>query len=95
MLHCIPISDGVRHDGYGKDIFLPTNERWGEPDVDYTPFKNVISATWPLLRHHNYTWAVIDAENLDVESFYKDEDTLQLVDPCSYPNAIKCGHTGT
>ena len=75
-------------------MYLEINDRWKEEDVDYTPFKNVISATWPLLRNHNYTWAVIDAENIDVTSYYKDDDTLQLANPCSHPNAIKCGNTG-
>jgi hypothetical protein len=47
-----------------------------------------------LLRHKNYSWAVIDAENLDVTSYYKDDAKLQLTDPCSHPDAIKCGQTG-
>ncbi|VDI18543.1 Hypothetical predicted protein, partial [Mytilus galloprovincialis] len=85
--------DGNKHDGYGRDIYLEENGRWEETDVDYTPYKNIISATWPLLRHKNYTWAVIDAETLDVTSYYKDEDMLQLKDPCSHPNTIKCGVT--
>ncbi|XP_076113983.1 uncharacterized protein LOC143082268 [Mytilus galloprovincialis] len=85
--------DGNKHDGYGRDIYLEENGRWEETDVDYTPYKNIISATWPLLRHKNYTWAVIDAETLDVTSYYKDEDMLQLKDPCSHPDTIKCGVT--
>ena len=94
MCDCICIVDGAKIDGYGHDIFLTQNERWKKPDVDYTPYKNILSATWPLLRHKNYSWAVIDAENLDVASYYKDEAKLQLTDPCSHPDAIKCGQTG-
>jgi hypothetical protein len=86
--------DGNKSDGYGHDIFLEKNGRWEKPDVDYTPYKNILSATWPLLRNGNYSWAVIDAENLDVTSYYKDESKLKLTDPCSHPDAIKCGHTG-
>jgi hypothetical protein len=86
--------DGNKRDGYGHDIFFEKNGRWEKPDVDYTPYKNILSATWPLLRNGNYSWAVIDAENLDVTSYYKDESKLKLTDPCSHPDAIKCGHTG-
>ncbi|OPL20517.1 hypothetical protein AM593_02201, partial [Mytilus galloprovincialis] len=85
--------DGAKRDGYGRDIYLQENGRWDESDVDYTPYKNIISGVWPLLRHKNYTWAVIDSENLDITSYYKDDDKLQLKDPCSHPDSIKCGFT--
>ncbi|XP_071151404.1 uncharacterized protein, partial [Mytilus edulis] len=85
--------DGEILDGYGHDIILEENGRWEVPDVDYSPYKNIISATWPLLRHKNYTWAVIDSENLDVTSYYQDDAKLQLRDPCSHPDSVKCGFT--
>ncbi|XP_076113981.1 uncharacterized protein LOC143082265 [Mytilus galloprovincialis] len=85
--------DGAKRDGYGRDVYLQENGRWDESDVDYTPYKNIISGVWPLLRHKNYTWAVIDSENLDITSYYKDDDKLQLKDPCSHPDSIKCGFT--
>jgi hypothetical protein len=69
-MYACPLDGSIR-DGYGHDIFLEKNGGWKYPDVDYTPYKNILSATWPLLRHKNYLWAVIDEENLDVTSYYK------------------------
>jgi hypothetical protein len=45
MCDCICIVDGTKIDGYGHDNILAQNERWEKPDVDYTPYKNILSAT--------------------------------------------------
>ncbi|CAG2200973.1 unnamed protein product [Mytilus edulis] len=71
--------DGTKRDGYGHDIYL---RRTADG-----------MRVWPLLRHKNYTRAVIDSENLDITSYYKDDAKLQLKDPCSHPDSIKCGFT--
>ncbi|CAC5390405.1 unnamed protein product [Mytilus coruscus] len=86
--------DGMVHEGYGKDIFLDQNVAWKDSDIDYTPYKNILSAVWPNLRHRNYTWAVCKIINSSSNIMHYKDDILQLTDPCSSPNAIKCGITG-
>ena len=76
-------------------IYLEENDRWKPADEEYTPYKNLISAVWPTLRHGkntNYKYAIIDARNVDVTTYYKKVGQLNLVDPC-IPDAIRCGET--
>lgn len=93
--HNVDISDGSIRDGFGQEIYLAENDKWEVLDTDYTPYVNIISALWPTLRHKNYTWAVLDSENLYKTGYLKNKTMLNLVDPCSHPSTIKCGHTGT
>ncbi|CAG2222618.1 unnamed protein product [Mytilus edulis] len=82
-------------EGIGMSIYLEENDRWKPADEDYTPYKNLISAVWPTLRHGtnvNYKYAIIDAKNVDVTTYYKQVGQLSLVDPC-IPDAIRCGET--
>lgn len=81
-------------DGIGKTVYLAKNDLWSVPDQDYTPYKNVISAVWPTLRHRSYNYAVIDAKTVDVTTYYRQVNQLSLRDPCSHPDALKCGYTG-
>ena len=53
-------------DGIGQAIYLEKNDRWLPADQDYTPYSNILSAVWPMLRHRSYTWAVLDARTVDV-----------------------------
>nr|XP_034301655.1 uncharacterized protein LOC105322112 [Crassostrea gigas] len=80
-------------DGYGKPVFLRENEIWPEADKDYTPNMNYISAVWPQLRYSSYVVAVLNARSLDVTTYYLPTTNLSLPDPCSHPDAIKCGST--
>ncbi|XP_071123054.1 uncharacterized protein [Mytilus edulis] len=82
-------------EGIGMPIYLEENDRWKPADEEYTPYKNLISAVWPTLRHGkntNYKYAIIDARNVDVTTYYKKVGQLNLVDPC-IPDAIRCGET--
>lgn len=90
----IGILDGSIRDGYGKQIYLEENARWNIEDVDYTPYKNILSGVWHSLRHKDFTWAVLEMRSLDVVTYYKDFNSIDLPDPCSHPDAVKCGHTG-
>ncbi|XP_076085163.1 uncharacterized protein LOC143055975 isoform X1 [Mytilus galloprovincialis] len=80
-------------DGYGKEIYLEENGKWNIEDVDYTPYKNILSAVWHSLRHKDFTWAVIEVKSLDALTFYKDFNSIHLSDPCSHPDVVTCGHT--
>lgn len=80
-------------DGYGKPVFLGENELWPEADKDYTPHMNYISAVWPQLRYNSYVVAVLNARSLDVTTYYLPTTNLSLPDPCSHPDALKCGST--
>ncbi|XP_076086914.1 uncharacterized protein LOC143057491 [Mytilus galloprovincialis] len=85
--------DGSIIDGYGHEIYLEETGRWNIEDVDYTPYKNILSAVWHSLRHKNFTWAVIEINTLDALTYYKDFNTIHLSDPCSHPDVVTCGHT--
>ena len=89
IMYILTFSDGI-----GKTIYLAKNDKWEYPDEDYTPYKNVISAVWPSLRHRAYVYAIINAKTVDVTTYYEQINQLDLVDPCSHPDAIKCGSTG-
>ena len=80
-------------DSIGKPVYLEQNALWLEPDKDYTPYKNLISAVWPTLRHKDYTYAVLNAKSIDVTTYYRQVNQLSLKDPCAHPDRIKCGHT--
>ncbi|XP_071123173.1 uncharacterized protein [Mytilus edulis] len=82
-------------DGIGRTIYLTKNDYWTEADQDYTPYKNVISAVWPTLRHRSYTYAVLNAKTIDVTTYYRQINQLSLKDPCDHPDAIKCGATNS
>jgi hypothetical protein len=58
---------------------LPRRE-WALPDVDYTPYTNIISAVWPTLRHKSYTWGVIQATVNNVDRFYKSFTDIIITD---------------
>ncbi|CAC5386461.1 unnamed protein product [Mytilus coruscus] len=81
------------NDGIGRPVFLEQNALWTEADRDYTAYKNVISAVWPTLRHKNYDYAVIEAKDIDVTTYYRQVNQLNLKIPCDHPDRIKCGHT--
>lgn len=87
------ILDRTIHDGYGQDILLEQNADWKESDIDYTPYRNILSAVWPNLRHRNYTWAVRRFDNTEISMHYRDNN-ITLDDPCTSPKDIKCGNTG-
>ncbi|CAG2234222.1 unnamed protein product [Mytilus edulis] len=80
-------------DSHGKMIYLEENAYWPEPDMDYTPYKNVISAAWPTLRHKDYDYAILDAKTIDVTTYYHQISQLSLTKPCDHPDSIRCGHT--
>ncbi|VDI80173.1 Hypothetical predicted protein [Mytilus galloprovincialis] len=84
--------DGKIREGYGRDIFLELNAAWKESDIDYTSYRNILSAVWPKLRHRTYKWAVLEIINSDIAMHYRDAH-LKLPEPCSNPYAIKCGDT--
>ncbi|XP_046557202.1 uncharacterized protein LOC124266452 [Haliotis rubra] len=76
----------------GYSISLDQNSHWKHDDADYTPYKNILSAVWPTLRHRNYTWAVVAGDQLVPSSHYKRETLMTVSDPCNVPDVIKCGH---
>jgi hypothetical protein len=80
--------------GIGKGIYLEENTAWTLPDVDYTPYQNILSAVWPSLRHKSYNWGVLKVDVNNADTFYKDFTELSVTDPCSRPETIKCGITG-
>ncbi|XP_046543946.1 uncharacterized protein LOC124254113 [Haliotis rubra] len=77
----------------GYSISLVQNNRWVHDDVDYTPYKNILSAVWPTLRHRNYTWAVVSGDQVDPSSHYKKDSLMTVTDPCSMPDVVRCGQT--
>ena len=81
-------------DGYGLPVYINQNDLWYVPDRDYTPNFNYISAVWNRLRYHTYKVAVIRYRSMDVTTYYKPVNTLDLPDPCSHPDAIACTDTG-
>ena len=87
------ISDG-NHGNKGTNVHFESNTEWALPDVDYTPYTNILSAVWPTLRHKSYTWGVIQATVNNVDRFYKSFTDIIITDPCSHPDVITCGHTG-
>ncbi|XP_067684738.1 uncharacterized protein [Haliotis asinina] len=80
-------------DDVGSPISLDQNDGWDTGDADYTPYRNVLSAVWPTLRHRKYTWAVVSGDQLDPSSHYKKDRVMTFSDPCSMPDVVKCGHT--
>ncbi|XP_071079258.1 uncharacterized protein [Haliotis cracherodii] len=78
----------------GNNITLDQNALWPMLDVDYTPYKNVLSAVWPSLRHRKYKWAVVAGDKLDPTSHYKRESLMTFTDPCALADVVKCGETG-
>ncbi|XP_048243311.1 uncharacterized protein LOC124141844 isoform X1 [Haliotis rufescens] len=82
---------GELKEDVGHGISLEQNSHWH--DADYTPYKNILSAVWPTLRHRNYTWAVVSGDQVDPSSHYKRESLMTVTDPCSMPDVIRCGHT--
>ncbi|CAC5386462.1 unnamed protein product [Mytilus coruscus] len=97
LIHPNSVIDAVgapdANDGIGRPVFLEQNALWTEADRDYTAYKNVISAVWPTLRHKNYDYAVIEAKDIDVTTYYRQVNQLNLKIPCDHPDRIKCGHT--
>ncbi|KAK3581576.1 hypothetical protein CHS0354_031922 [Potamilus streckersoni] len=87
---------GVVLDGFGQADanLLPQNGIWAVQDQDYTPYKNILSAVWPTLRHRVYDWAIIEW-NVDEQVTHFARTELILENPCGHPNAITCGRTGT
>ncbi|XP_071084119.1 uncharacterized protein [Haliotis cracherodii] len=77
----------------GYSISLDQNNHWEHADADYTPYKNILSAVWPTLRHRNYTWAVVSGDQVDPSSHYKRESLMTVTDPCSMPDVVRCGNT--
>ena len=75
-------------------MYLEENTAWTLPDVDYTPYQNILSAVWPSLRHKSYNWGVLKVDVNNADTFYKDFTELSVMDPCSHPETIKCGITG-
>ncbi|CAC5401969.1 unnamed protein product [Mytilus coruscus] len=77
----------------GMDIHLETNTGWDFPDIDYTPYNNIISAVWPELRHGLYTWGVIQVKVNYADRYYKSFTDMVIQDPCSHPDVVSCGKT--
>ncbi|ESO88616.1 hypothetical protein LOTGIDRAFT_234474 [Lottia gigantea] len=73
-------------------IELEPSARWNEPDVDYTPYNDLISAVWPTLRHRNYTWGLLEGPLQPTSTLYSNPDIV-IPDPCSHPSTIICGHS--
>jgi hypothetical protein len=73
---------------------MEQNSHWEEDDKDYTPWTNILSATWPTLRHRNYTYAIIMDNTLNAYTHYIRPDEMSYPDPCSLSTAIACGETG-
>ncbi|ESO88602.1 hypothetical protein LOTGIDRAFT_234472 [Lottia gigantea] len=71
-------------------IKLDQNARWNEPDVDYTPYYDIISAVWPTLRHRNYTWGLLEGPLQLTSTLYSNPDII-IPDPCSHPAIVICG----
>ncbi|XP_063399976.1 uncharacterized protein LOC134684607 [Mytilus trossulus] len=80
-------------DGVGNEIVLVKNALWTVPDVDYTPYNNIISAVWPTLRHREYKYAILDGKSVGVATYYRQTGTLSLANPCSHGDQIRCGTT--
>ena len=71
-------------------VILPENERWLDPDVDYTSSTTGIYAVWPTLRNDMYEWALVQ----DAGAYeFQIQDAPE--EPCQHPTVIKCGNTGT
>ncbi|KAK3581570.1 hypothetical protein CHS0354_031918 [Potamilus streckersoni] len=85
---------GVVLDDFGQadDNLIPQNGIWAVQDQDYTPYKNILSAVWPTLRHRVYDWAIIEW-NVDEQITHLARTGLILENPCGHPNAITCGRT--
>ncbi|XP_064646780.1 uncharacterized protein LOC135499763 [Lineus longissimus] len=77
----------------GQPITKKLNDAWRVPDQDYTSYKNILSATWPSLRHRKYKYAVIVDSMLKPFGHKDRPDQMIYKDPCSLPTAIKCGET--
>lgn len=75
-------------------IHLETNTEWDFPDIDYTPYNNIISAVWPTLRHGLYTWGLIQVKDNYADRYYKSFTDMSIKDPCSHPDVLSCGITG-
>ena len=73
---------------------MKQNAFWNIDDVDYTPYKNIISAVWPTLRHRDYTYAILNARSVDVAAYYRQTGSLSLTDPCTHVDHMRCGTTG-
>ncbi|CAC5375018.1 unnamed protein product [Mytilus coruscus] len=85
--------ENENNNGIGKDIYLEKDTYWAQTDVDYTPYKNVLSAVWPTLRHPAYQWAVVEVKINNAFTFYKKYTDIVISDPCSHPDMIQCGQT--
>ncbi|CAC5375033.1 unnamed protein product [Mytilus coruscus] len=85
-------ADG-NEDGIGVGVFLEENAAWILTGADYTPFKNVLSAVWPSLRHKPYQWGVVEVNSNNAQTFYKEFTDVVISDPCSHPNTVLCGQT--
>ncbi|KAL3841827.1 hypothetical protein ACJMK2_019926 [Sinanodonta woodiana] len=87
-------ASGLVMDGLGQaeGILLQQNEIWSFQDQDYTPYKNILSAVWPNLRHRLYDWAVIEW-NVDEQVTHFARAEIILENPCGHPSAIACGRT--
>ncbi|KAL3841826.1 hypothetical protein ACJMK2_019925 [Sinanodonta woodiana] len=87
-------ASGAVLDGFGEatSVLLLQNALWSLQDQDYTPYKNVLSAVWPTLRHRVYDWAVIKWNVAEQVTHFMRTD-LSFENPCSHPDAIACGRT--
>ncbi|CAG2198378.1 unnamed protein product [Mytilus edulis] len=83
--------ENENNNGIGKTIYPDKDTSWTQIDVDYTPYKNVLSAVWPTLRHSSYQWAVVKVKTNNAFTFYKKYTDVVISDPCSHPDMIQCG----
>ncbi|XP_046345841.2 uncharacterized protein LOC124126446 [Haliotis rufescens] len=79
--------------GLTSGITLEENDVWQRVDLDYTPYKNMLSAVWPSLRHRKYKWAVIAGDKMDNTSHFKQGRRMTNTDPCAMADVVKCGET--
>ncbi|XP_055958811.1 uncharacterized protein LOC126830508 [Patella vulgata] len=87
-----PLNNDPNTNELGTSISLDQNAVWSKPDVDYTPYKNIISAVWPTLRHRNYTWGLLEDQALSIVTHFT-RPKMTIRDPCSHPDVIQCGQT--
>ena len=71
-----------------------TNERWHEPDREFTPSSTSLQAVWPSLRHGQYLWKVVSGETVEQWAFIHREEPLSYNDyHCTAQEVLACGTT--
>ncbi|XP_055958832.1 uncharacterized protein LOC126829498 [Patella vulgata] len=87
-----PVNTDYNTNAMGRKIKLELNAAWFKQDVDYTPYKNIISAVWPTLRHQNYKWGLIEDQSFSRVTHFT-RNLVSIRDPCSHPSVLVCGES--